>query len=26
LGAVLIVPGIVWLPAQARWGRGAGAR
>jgi len=26
LGAVLIVPGIVWLPTQARWGRVAGCR
>jgi len=24
-GAVLIVPGILWLPAQARWGRAARA-
>jgi predicted MFS family arabinose efflux permease len=26
MGAVLIVPGIVWLPVQARWARAEGAR
>ena len=26
MGAVLIIPGILWLPAQARWAREAGDR
>jgi MFS family permease len=25
-GCVLIIPGLLWLPAQARWGRGPAAR